>query len=239
MRTTLTLDDDLAAALKEQARRADQPFKQVVNDTLRRGLSPGTRRGGVRLPGHAPRQRFQARRRSVAAEPTQRLARGCRLRGLAAAVIVPDLNLLVYAHSAGAPLHEPARHWWEDLVNGTERVGVPWLVAAGFVRLLTHPSVLSTPAAPEHAVDLMAQWFRSPSVTPLNPGTQHIAIFRSMAGRRRRSGGTSSPTPTSPRWPSSTKPRSTPTTATSPASQGCAGATRSRAATWGGCSQAL
>ena len=40
MRTTLTLDDDLAAALKEQARRADRPFKQVVNDTLRRGLSP-------------------------------------------------------------------------------------------------------------------------------------------------------------------------------------------------------
>lgn len=93
-------------------------------------------------------------------------------------MIVPDLNLLVHAHSTGAPLHEPARRWWEDLVNGTERVGVPWLVAAGFVRLLTHPSVLSTPAAPEHAVDLMAQWFRSPSVTPLNPGTQHIAIFR-------------------------------------------------------------
>ena len=40
MRTTLTLDDDLAAALKEQARRADKPFKQVVNDALRRGLSP-------------------------------------------------------------------------------------------------------------------------------------------------------------------------------------------------------
>ena len=40
MRTTLTLDDDLAAALKEQARRADQSFNQVVNDTLRRGLSP-------------------------------------------------------------------------------------------------------------------------------------------------------------------------------------------------------
>ena len=95
-------------------------------------------------------------------------------------MIVPDLNLLVYAHSTGAPLHKPARRWWEDLVNGTERVGVPWLVAAGFVRLLTHPSVLNTPAAPEHAVDLMAEWFRSPSVTPLNPGTQHIAIFRNM-----------------------------------------------------------
>lgn len=40
MRTTLTLDDDVAAALKERARLADRPFKQVVNDTLRRGLSP-------------------------------------------------------------------------------------------------------------------------------------------------------------------------------------------------------
>ena len=41
MRTTLTLDDDLAATLKERARLLDQSFKQVVNDTLRRGLSPG------------------------------------------------------------------------------------------------------------------------------------------------------------------------------------------------------
>ncbi len=40
MRTTLTLDDDLAAALKEQAQLAGEPFKKVVNDTLRRGLSP-------------------------------------------------------------------------------------------------------------------------------------------------------------------------------------------------------
>lgn len=40
MRTTLTLDDDLADALKEQAKLLDVPFKQVVNDTLRRGLAP-------------------------------------------------------------------------------------------------------------------------------------------------------------------------------------------------------
>ncbi len=39
MRTTLTLDDDLALSLKEQARLLDKPFKQVVNDTLRRGMS--------------------------------------------------------------------------------------------------------------------------------------------------------------------------------------------------------
>lgn len=41
MRITLTLDDDLAEALKERAKLLDVPFKQVVNDTLRRGLAPG------------------------------------------------------------------------------------------------------------------------------------------------------------------------------------------------------
>ncbi|MCY3799973.1 MAG: antitoxin [Chloroflexi bacterium] len=40
MRTTLTLDDDIADALREQARLLNKPFNQIVNDALRRGLSP-------------------------------------------------------------------------------------------------------------------------------------------------------------------------------------------------------
>ena len=49
MRTTLTLDDDVAAALKERARLEDLPFKRVVNETLRRGLSPAPPEAG---PGY-------------------------------------------------------------------------------------------------------------------------------------------------------------------------------------------
>jgi hypothetical protein len=44
MRTTLTLDDDVAALLEAEERRTHKPFKQVVNDALRRGLSPRDRR---------------------------------------------------------------------------------------------------------------------------------------------------------------------------------------------------
>ena len=43
MRTTLTLDDDIADFLREQARLLGRPFKQVVNDVLRRGMSPVVR----------------------------------------------------------------------------------------------------------------------------------------------------------------------------------------------------
>jgi hypothetical protein len=38
MRTTLTIDDDLAGLLKRRARELDVPFKEVVNRTIRAGL---------------------------------------------------------------------------------------------------------------------------------------------------------------------------------------------------------
>jgi hypothetical protein len=43
MRTTLTLDDDVAAKLKTESQRAGRPFREIVNETLRRGLE--SRRG--------------------------------------------------------------------------------------------------------------------------------------------------------------------------------------------------
>jgi len=43
MRTTLTLDDDLARRLRELARSTDSNFKDVVNDAIRKGLSLGQR----------------------------------------------------------------------------------------------------------------------------------------------------------------------------------------------------
>ena len=38
MRTTLTLDEDVAAKLKTEMRRSGKSFRDIVNDTLRHGL---------------------------------------------------------------------------------------------------------------------------------------------------------------------------------------------------------
>lgn len=38
MRTTLTIDDPVAASLQEWARRSGKPYKLVVNEALRLGL---------------------------------------------------------------------------------------------------------------------------------------------------------------------------------------------------------
>lgn len=51
MRTTLTLDEDVAAKLKAEARRSGQSFKATVNEALRRALATP--------PKQAPRAPFK------------------------------------------------------------------------------------------------------------------------------------------------------------------------------------
>ena len=93
-------------------------------------------------------------------------------------MIVPDLNLLIYAHYDGAPRHEAAKRWWEGLVNGSERVGIPWVVATGFVRLITNSRVVTNPATPAEAIDYVQEWFQFPHVVAINPGSDHLIHLR-------------------------------------------------------------
>ena len=93
-------------------------------------------------------------------------------------MIVPDLNLLVFTYSQASPFHDDARKWWEGLFNGAERVGIPWVVITGFVRLMTNRSAMDQPLAPSEAIDTVESWFRYPHVTPLNPGTEHLSLLR-------------------------------------------------------------
>jgi hypothetical protein len=45
MRTTLTLDDDLAGLLKQRAQELGVPFKEAVNRTIRAGLGDAASAG--------------------------------------------------------------------------------------------------------------------------------------------------------------------------------------------------
>lgn len=93
-------------------------------------------------------------------------------------MIVPDTNLLLYAYREEVPFHEPARVWWEALVNGVERVGIPWMVVSGFIRIMTNRNVYSSPITTTQAFDFVNEWFEFPNVVTINPGTQHLNLFR-------------------------------------------------------------
>ena len=92
-------------------------------------------------------------------------------------MIVPDLNLLLYAYNQASPFHEGAREWWAGLVNGRERIGIPWIVVIGFLRLITQGTALSHPATPAQAMSFVDAWFHHPHITTLNPGSQHLTLL--------------------------------------------------------------
>jgi hypothetical protein len=95
-------------------------------------------------------------------------------------VIVPDINLLVFAYNEAAPRHDAARAWWEALMTGRERVGVPWAVAVGFIRLVTHATVLEQPLPPRAAIERVRQWFTREHVQNLDPGPRHLLILEQL-----------------------------------------------------------
>jgi toxin-antitoxin system PIN domain toxin len=95
-------------------------------------------------------------------------------------VIVPDLNLLIYAYNSDAPRHAAARAWWEGLLNGAEPVAIPWVVVLGFLRLMTHRSVLATPLAPSIALAHIRSWYARSNVEHLEPGPQHLDILERL-----------------------------------------------------------
>lgn len=91
-------------------------------------------------------------------------------------VIIPDVNLLLYAVVSGFPQHERAHAWWEQAVNGPTRVGLTHPAVFGFLRIVTNPRVLRSPLSVEDAVGYVHDWLAQPNVELLTPGPRHLAI---------------------------------------------------------------
>lgn len=95
-------------------------------------------------------------------------------------MITPDANLLLYAYNRQDPNHSQALGWWTELVQGDEPVGLPWLVAVGFVRLATGPVVLEKPLTPDLAIEAIEEWLAKPQIELLTPGPDHLRIWGNL-----------------------------------------------------------
>lgn len=95
-------------------------------------------------------------------------------------MILVDLTILLSAVNTRAPRHKAARTWWEDLLNGTEDVGLSWLVVLGFIRLTTHPKVMPEPLLLADAVSIVDGWLARPNVKLLQVTGQHWNLLQNM-----------------------------------------------------------
>lgn len=91
-------------------------------------------------------------------------------------MIIPDVNLLLYAVISGFPQHDRARAWWEDTVNGSGQVGLAHPALFGFLRIVTNRRVISDPLTASGAVVFVRDWLAQPNVEVLRPGARHLDI---------------------------------------------------------------
>lgn len=95
-------------------------------------------------------------------------------------MIVPDVNLLLYAVDESSSRHRAAKAWLEDLLSGQEPVGLTWGVVLAFLRIATRASVFESPLTPGQAFDLVGGWLDSPPVAVLHPGERHHLLMRDL-----------------------------------------------------------
>ncbi len=95
-------------------------------------------------------------------------------------MIIPDLNLLVYANDVGSPHHAKALAWWEGLMNGEDEVGLAWVVMQGFVRNTTNGRIFEKPMGVKEAVDKIRRWYEHPRVRMLGPGPKHFEVWAGL-----------------------------------------------------------
>jgi uncharacterized protein len=89
-------------------------------------------------------------------------------------MIIPDINLLLYAYDQDSAFHVKAKVWWQQCVSGTESVGMLPVVLFGFVRLATNVRAFQHPMIPREAAAHVFAWLEQPSVEVLQPGPGHI-----------------------------------------------------------------
>jgi len=93
-------------------------------------------------------------------------------------MIIPDINLLIYAYNPDARDHTGAKKWWEELLQSSASVALPWIVVLGFIRLSTTRGVFVRPASVEEVTRRVDLWFEQPGVFLLQPGRQHWPVVK-------------------------------------------------------------
>lgn len=95
-------------------------------------------------------------------------------------MILPDINLLVFALDRHSPHHPKALAWWNGCLTAAAPVCLPWLVILGVVRILGNPRIYPKPAPADRVLDRFEQWLALPHVHLIDPPANHLATLRNL-----------------------------------------------------------
>lgn len=88
--------------------------------------------------------------------------------------LMPDVNVLVYAHRQDETWHSAYRAWLEAAIDGTEPFALSALVAVGFIRVVTNRRIYTDPTPLAAALAVVEQLLTHPRCRVTTPGMGHI-----------------------------------------------------------------
>ena len=103
-------------------------------------------------------------------------------------MLLPDVNVLVYAHRADShPEHARYASWVTALATGAEPFALSVLALTGLLRIVTNPRVFPRPSTLDEALAFASELVRRPTARLVGPGPRHWELVDELC---RRSGAT-------------------------------------------------
>lgn len=103
-------------------------------------------------------------------------------------MIAIDSQILVYAHREDSSWHAAAEHAVRSVAEAPAAWAIPWPCIHEFLAIVTHPNIYSPPTPLERALDQVAAWMESPTLTLLSEVEGYWAELRAAVAAARLTG---------------------------------------------------
>lgn len=95
-------------------------------------------------------------------------------------MMLPDVNVLIYAFRKEVPQHAACRAWLNAAVLGEERFGISPLTLAAVVRVTTNRRTYAEPSSFDDAFGFCQDILDQPHCQIVEPRERHWQIFRRL-----------------------------------------------------------
>ena len=103
-------------------------------------------------------------------------------------MILPDVNVLIYAFRSDADDHAHYKEWLEAVIDGPAAFGVSPQVMAAVLRICTHRRIFVRPSSLNQTFDFCRAVLEHPNATVLCPGERHWGIFENLCHTTKATG---------------------------------------------------
>jgi hypothetical protein len=95
-------------------------------------------------------------------------------------MILPDVNVLIYAFRADSPHHAVSKAWLESVVHGNARFGISPLALSAVARVTTNTRTFTQPSTLQDAFGFCDDLLGQPHCEIVSPGERHWSIFHDL-----------------------------------------------------------